>query len=126
MTAYKHLKVKKTDGVARITLARPKHNVLDIEMMLMARPGTTIEDLTTLASHPVASAQCRGFLRAKLPDLPVEIASSTAEAARLAAETPGMAAIGPAIAGEQYGLDTLVANIADHPDNQTRFRRRPA
>ena len=33
MTAYKHLKVKKTDGVARITLARPKHNVLDIEMM---------------------------------------------------------------------------------------------
>ncbi len=32
-----------------------------------------------------------------------------------------MAAIGPAIAGEQYGLDTLVANIADHPDNQTRF-----
>jgi cyclohexa-1,5-dienecarbonyl-CoA hydratase len=33
MTAYKHLAVKKTDGVARITLARPKHNVLDIEMM---------------------------------------------------------------------------------------------
>ncbi|MGW8188308.1 MAG: enoyl-CoA hydratase/isomerase family protein [Desulfobacterales bacterium] len=33
MTAYKHLKIKKSDGVARITLARPKHNVLDIEMM---------------------------------------------------------------------------------------------
>ncbi|MGA9539297.1 MAG: enoyl-CoA hydratase/isomerase family protein, partial [Desulfobacterales bacterium] len=33
MTAYKHLKVKKADGVARITLARPKHNVFDIEMM---------------------------------------------------------------------------------------------
>ena len=33
MTAYKHLKIKKNDGVARITLARPKHNVLDIEMM---------------------------------------------------------------------------------------------
>ena len=33
MTAYKHLKIKKTDGVARITFARPKHNVLDIEMM---------------------------------------------------------------------------------------------
>ena len=33
MTAYKHLKIKKTDGVARITLARPKHNVFDIEMM---------------------------------------------------------------------------------------------
>jgi cyclohexa-1,5-dienecarbonyl-CoA hydratase len=33
MTAYKHLAVEKTGGVARITLARPKHNVLDIEMM---------------------------------------------------------------------------------------------
>jgi cyclohexa-1,5-dienecarbonyl-CoA hydratase len=33
MTAYKHLKIEKTDGVAHITLARPKHNVLDIEMM---------------------------------------------------------------------------------------------
>jgi len=33
MTAYKHLKIKKNDGVARITLARPKHNIFDIEMM---------------------------------------------------------------------------------------------
>ncbi|MFZ0614206.1 MAG: enoyl-CoA hydratase/isomerase family protein [Desulfobacterales bacterium] len=33
MTAYTHLKVKKSDGIARITLARPKHNVLNIEMM---------------------------------------------------------------------------------------------
>jgi cyclohexa-1,5-dienecarbonyl-CoA hydratase len=33
MTAYKHLTVKKTGGVARITFARPKHNVFDIEMM---------------------------------------------------------------------------------------------
>jgi cyclohexa-1,5-dienecarbonyl-CoA hydratase len=33
MAELKHIKVEKTDGVARITLARPKHNVLDIEMM---------------------------------------------------------------------------------------------
>ncbi|KPJ76860.1 MAG: enoyl-CoA hydratase [Deltaproteobacteria bacterium SG8_13] len=29
----KHLKMEKADGVARITLARPKHNVLNIEMI---------------------------------------------------------------------------------------------
>jgi cyclohexa-1,5-dienecarbonyl-CoA hydratase len=29
----KHLKMEKADGVARITFARPKHNVLNIEMM---------------------------------------------------------------------------------------------
>ena len=33
MPELKHLKIEKTDGVARITFARPKHNVLDIEMM---------------------------------------------------------------------------------------------
>ncbi|MGD8521423.1 MAG: enoyl-CoA hydratase/isomerase family protein [Desulfobacterales bacterium] len=33
MTELKHLKIEKADGVARITLARPKHNVLNIEMM---------------------------------------------------------------------------------------------
>jgi cyclohexa-1,5-dienecarbonyl-CoA hydratase len=33
MSEYKHLKVAKADGVARITFDRPKHNVLDIEMM---------------------------------------------------------------------------------------------
>ncbi|MEZ5227976.1 MAG: prephenate dehydratase [Acidimicrobiales bacterium] len=95
--------------------------ILDIEMMLMAAPGTTIDDVTTIASHPVANAQCRGFLREHFADLPVEVASSTAQAAEMAATTPGLAAVGPAIAGQQYGLDTLAANIADHPDNQTRF-----
>jgi cyclohexa-1,5-dienecarbonyl-CoA hydratase len=33
MPDLKFLQVDNTDGVARITLARPKHNVLDIEMM---------------------------------------------------------------------------------------------
>jgi cyclohexa-1,5-dienecarbonyl-CoA hydratase len=33
MSDLKYLQVDNTDGVARITLARPKHNVLDIEMM---------------------------------------------------------------------------------------------
>jgi cyclohexa-1,5-dienecarbonyl-CoA hydratase len=33
MSALKYHKLEKTDGVARINLNRPKHNVLDIEMM---------------------------------------------------------------------------------------------
>lgn len=33
MTELKHLKIQKADGVAGITFARPKHNVLNIEMM---------------------------------------------------------------------------------------------
>ena len=33
MSEYKHLKVSNVEGVARITFDRPKHNVLNIEMM---------------------------------------------------------------------------------------------
>jgi cyclohexa-1,5-dienecarbonyl-CoA hydratase len=33
MSELKYLKIEKDDGIAKITLARPKHNVLDIEMM---------------------------------------------------------------------------------------------
>jgi cyclohexa-1,5-dienecarbonyl-CoA hydratase len=33
MSELKHLKLEKADGLARITFARPKHNVLNIEMM---------------------------------------------------------------------------------------------
>ena len=33
MSKYQFLKVEKAEGVARITLDRPKHNVLDIDMM---------------------------------------------------------------------------------------------
>jgi cyclohexa-1,5-dienecarbonyl-CoA hydratase len=33
MSDYQFLKVEKADGVARITFDRPKHNVLDIQMM---------------------------------------------------------------------------------------------
>lgn len=33
MSELKYLKLEKTDGVARITLARPKHNVMNIDMI---------------------------------------------------------------------------------------------
>lgn len=33
MTEYRHIKVVRENGVARITLARPKHNVFNIEML---------------------------------------------------------------------------------------------
>ncbi len=95
--------------------------VLDIHLNLMAAPGTTMNDITVLSSHPVASAQCHKFLHKEFPDVPVNAANATAEAAALAATTPGLAAIGPALAAENYGLDTLATDIADHEGNQTRF-----
>ena len=45
MSEYQYLKVVKTEGVARITLDRPKHNVLDINMM--NELNTELEELAT-------------------------------------------------------------------------------
>jgi prephenate dehydratase len=95
--------------------------VLDIELCLMARPGTVLDDVHTVLSHPMANAQCREFIRKELGHVAIRAANSTVDGARLAGEEPGTAAIAPVVAAERYGLELLVRNIADHPENQTRF-----
>ena len=95
--------------------------VLDIQLNLMARPGTRREDVAAVFSHPVANAQCRGFLNKELPEAEVKAANSTSEAAVMAADDPTIAALAPRLAAEKYGLDLLATDVADHPGNQTRF-----
>ena len=97
--------------------------VLDIEHCLLAKPGTTIADVKTVLSIPVATAQCHAYIRSELPSVELRAANSTAEAARTVSEEAGTgsAAIAPRIAGDVYGLAVLAEDIADHPGNQTRF-----
>ncbi len=101
--------------------------VLDIHLHLMAPPGTALGDLERVASIPMATAQCRGFLSEKLPSVELLATNSTAEAARLVGEhDPAMssrptAAIAPRLAATLYGLEVLVEDVEDHPENQTRF-----
>lgn len=72
---------------------------------------------------PVATAQCRGFLRRTLPNATERMLDSTAEAARRVAEAgdPTVVAIANKLAAEAFGLSVLASDIADHPDNATRF-----
>lgn len=97
--------------------------VLDIEHCLVARPGTTLADVTTVLSIPVATAQCHQYLRRELPDAEVLVAQSTADGARRVGEegAAGLAALAPRVAAERYGLSVIASDIADHPGNQTRF-----
>src|SRR6185369_4366676 len=87
------------------------------------KPGTTLADVKTVLSIPVATAQCHAYIRSELPTAEVRAANSTAEAARTVSEEAGTgsAAIAPRIAGDVYGLAVLAEDIADHPGNQTRF-----
>ena len=99
--------------------------VLDIEHCLLARKGTTLADVTIVHSIPVATAQCSGWLRTNLPHADVQVANSTADAARtvgrIEVEDTGMAALAPANAAAMYGLEVIARDIADHAGNQTRF-----
>ena len=99
--------------------------VLDIEHCLLARKGTTLAEVTIVHSIPVATAQCSGWLRTNLPHADVQVANSTADAARtvgrIGAEENGMAALAPANAAAMYGLEVIARDIADHAGNQTRF-----
>lgn len=92
-----------------------------IHFQLMANRGVSIADLRSVASMPIAFAQCRGAI-ARL-GLSREPVSDTALAARQLAERPDptRAAIAPALAARLYDLDILLADIEDTHNNTTRF-----
>jgi len=93
-----------------------------IELSLVARPGTSVSELTVVASHPVALRQCRRFFRAH-PHVESRAAFDTAGSIRrlVDAETDYDAAIGPALAARIYGGEVLLDNLEDDPLNFTRF-----
>ncbi|MBO4208029.1 prephenate dehydratase [Micromonospora echinofusca] len=95
--------------------------VLPVQFLLAARPGTTLADIRSVAAHPQASAQCRGWLRDNLPDAVVVDVLSNAAAAISAAEGQHDAAICAPIGATRHRLAVLADKIADHPDAVTRF-----
>jgi len=95
--------------------------VLPVEFVLGARPGTTLDALTTIAAHPQAATQCRGWLRAHAPAAVVVEVLSNGAAAIGAASGEYDAAICAPIGAERQRLAVLAKDIADHPDAVTRF-----
>jgi len=95
-------------------LLRVRHN-------LLALPGTTLDQITTVRSHPQALAQCERFInRHGWQAVPwYDTAGSAKELA--AAPAPGVAVIASRLAAEMYGLEVLVAGIEDLEFNYTRF-----
>ena len=95
--------------------------LLEVSFALMARPGTTFDDITTVTTMPHAEAQVRGWLRHTLPAARFVAAASTADGARVVAECGADAAIAARLAADRYRLSVLADDIADHPGAVTRF-----
>lgn len=105
----------------RLTIGREID--LPVTLHLCVKPGTTLAEITSVASHPHGHAQCRLFMHTKLPDATIEAANSTSEAARIVAQSRSRtkAAICTTTAAELYGLEVLVPDVQDHTGNVTRF-----
>lgn len=102
-------------AIERETLLRIRHN-------LIALPGTSIEQIIRVSSHPVALAQCRRFL-AEHPAMQSIAFYDTAGSVKHLVESGDRQAAGiaSAAAASVYGAEILAANIEDNPENYTRF-----
>ncbi|MFF5295168.1 prephenate dehydratase [Paractinoplanes globisporus] len=95
--------------------------VLPVEFVLAARSLTPLAQIRTVAAHPQASAQCRNWLRAHLPDAVVVDVLSNAAAAISAAAGEYDAALCAPIGVSRNKLTVLADKVADHSDAVTRF-----
>jgi len=101
--------------IERETLLRIRHN-------LIGMPGTTLEDIGRVFSHPVALAQCRRFL-AEHSDMESFAYYDTAGSVKQLMELRDRHAggIASAAAAEYYGAHIILPDIEDNPENYTRF-----
>lgn len=95
---------------------------LRIVHSLIAPPGVALGDLRRVYSHPVALAQCGGFL-SQHPSIEPVAAHDTAGAVREVMERRrgDEAAIASSAAAPIYGAAVLASGIEDNPQNYTRF-----
>src|SRR5437870_568496 len=95
--------------------------VVRVDHCLLALPGSAIDDLREVLSHPQAIAQCEEFLSTL--EVTVRAEYNTAGAAKRISEDrlERAAAIASRRAAELYGLEVLADRIQTYPDNYTRF-----
>ncbi|TFC05158.1 prephenate dehydratase [Cryobacterium adonitolivorans] len=96
--------------------------LVPVNFVLVARPGTSLEDVKIVNAHPVAYAQCRSWLEATLPRHGhIPSSSNVAAAAALFEPGPADAAVAPPGIEKHHDLVVLARNIGDNPNAVTRF-----
>ena len=114
--------VRVYDLLLESDLAIVAETILPIEHHLIGCPGATFEGLRSVASHPMALAQCERFFSFH-PDLQRVPAEDTAGSVRqaLARGDRSGAAIAGRRAAEHYRGVILAESIQDNAENFTRF-----
>ena len=96
-------------------------HVLPVQFTLLAREGIGLDEIRTVASHPHALAQVRGWLETNLPKATAIATSSTAAAAKEVLGGQFDAAVSAPVAAMHYPLAELVKGLGDVKDAKTRF-----
>jgi prephenate dehydratase len=114
--------VRVFDLLLESRLAIVAETILPIEMHLIALPGASLEGIRSVASHPMALAQCERFFTAH-PQWKRVPAEDTAGSVRevLSRGDKSCAAIASRRAAEHYHGVILAEGIQDNAENFTRF-----
>jgi prephenate dehydratase len=96
--------------------------ILPIEMNLIACPGTSLGDIRSISSHPMALAQCERFF-GQHPHIKRLAAEDTAGSVReaIARGDKAHAAIAGKRAAVRYRGEIIAERIQDNAENFTRF-----
>jgi prephenate dehydratase len=105
---------------SRLTIVA--ETILPIEHHLIGVPGATLAGLHSVASHPMALAQCERFFSShpELKRIPAEDTAGSVREALLRGDK-SCAAIAGRRAAEHYKGVILAENIEDNAENFTRF-----
>src|SRR5213083_911662 len=114
--------VRVYDLLLKSDLGIVAETILPIEHHLIGRPGSSLDDIRSVASHPMALAQCEKFFLAhpRLKRVPAEDAAGSVREA-LSRGDKSCAAIAGRRAAEHYHGVILAASIQDNAENFTRF-----
>ena len=91
---------------------------LPIRIHLLGLPGSSLDEVRTAVSHPMAIKQCVETLRSL--GLETEEAPSTSVGAQTLSD-PMKAVLASEAAAEAYGLVVLKSNVHDREVNETTF-----
>ena len=95
---------------------------MKVEHVLLGIPGTSLEEIKTVYSHPQALAQCKKYLESHSDWKTVKTENTAGAAKKIHEELDRtQAAIASRAAGELYGLKILAENICYNGQNATRF-----
>lgn len=96
--------------------------IIPIEHCLMGVPGSRLQDIKTVYSHPQSLMQSARYLQEHADWKQVSLKNNAFAAKKVAEDKdPGQAAIAGAYAAKVYGLDILEQGVNDSTSNSTRF-----